>query len=78
MSNKQFGFVCPEELRDRWNTSECTIENAADGTAVIVDHSLNGVVIYIGRNRQECADWLYSGDPTYWGLRQEYYPSTIL
>ncbi|OGE78264.1 MAG: hypothetical protein A2751_03880 [Candidatus Doudnabacteria bacterium RIFCSPHIGHO2_01_FULL_46_14] len=58
MENKQFGFVYPPEFQAHWNALECTIENATDGTFVIVDHSLNGAEIYIGRDRKECADWL--------------------
>ena len=67
---QQFGFTCPEELLPFWNQSECTIENCTDGTAIVLDHSIQREV-YHGHNREECANWLYGGDPRYQQMREE-------
>lgn len=54
---KRFGFVCPDWAKPHWNQCECTIEDATDGTCVVLDHSIQ-TVVYVGHNRKECAGWL--------------------
>jgi hypothetical protein len=55
---KKFGFICPDWAKPHWNQQECTIERCADGTFVVLDHSLNGVEVYLGISHEECARWL--------------------
>ncbi len=56
-STSKTGFVCPDWAIPYWNQTECTITPCTDGTHVVLDHSLNGVEIFIG-TRKECANFL--------------------
>lgn len=57
-TEKQFGFVCPDWAVPHWNQNECTVEKCTDGTHIVLDHSLNGVVIYAAETEKECREWL--------------------
>lgn len=57
-AGQEFGFVCPDWAKPHWNLNECTIMECTDGTYAVVDHSLNGVTIYVEKTREECAKHL--------------------
>lgn len=54
----KFGFVCEKWALGHWSPRECTVEHATDGSYVIIDHSLNGAEIYVGKSLNECREWL--------------------
>lgn len=58
-TDKPYGFVLPDELIPIWNQNECTIEDTTDGDAIVLDHSIQAVV-YRGRTKKQCSDWLDS------------------
>jgi hypothetical protein len=60
----KFGFVCPEWAKSHWNPAECVIMQCTDDTFAVIDHSLNGVVVYVGKSHEECSLWL-KGEPTW-------------
>lgn len=51
------GHVCPSWATKHVNPREWTIEPCTDGTYAIIDHSLNGVTVYVGKTATECRDW---------------------
>lgn len=53
-----FGFVCPDWAKPHWKPEECEIVPDVDGTFVVVDSSLSGTLIYVGKTRDECSGWL--------------------
>jgi len=42
------GYVCPDWAQKHWNRDECVIHQTTDGNFAVVDHSLNGVTIFVG------------------------------
>lgn len=53
-----YRLVCPEWAKAYWNANECSVERCTDGTFVVIDHSLNGVVILEATTELEAKDWL--------------------